>query len=549
MRSPDPDYAYAPVTVAEILDEPALAGTTVVAGRSGLARELTDVCVLDLGELDAVRPGQLVLSSAYPLQESDLGELLGRLRREGACAFGIKRRGFWLEMPAELVETADVAGVPLLDLPPGRFEDLVNPVLTLIAERQAERLRRSALLHQALTEAALREETPAAIARVVMHALGQPVAVFNEREELLTSTGPDALWTSTELVERSLSADEPVELVVDGTPYLAAPITGARGRYGAMCVAGVTKTDSFARAAVAQATVVTAVQIIGQQGIDALHRRYERELLDELADGRLGRVEARRRARRVGWPLRRPYVILVAQRRTPKVRIDTAAPGLLSDAELAAFSRAIPIVAGDARVFRRQSTLAVVLHVAKLQSARRAGASVAKAMIDCTDVGWASRDLVIGASRPHTAITDFAAAFRQAMLSANVRSSTTHEPTLSWFEDLGPMRLLAAVQDRQALVRMANEILEPVTDIDAAGERDLVATLQVLLAHNMRLSDAADELYFHYNTVRHRLARLREALGGRLDGPLQRATLTLALSALDLQASEDQSGVSFRRVG
>lgn len=539
------DSTYAPLSVAEALKDPALEGTRVVAGRSGLGREVADVGVLDLGELDALRPGQLVLSSAYPLQETDLGQLFVRLSCERVCAFGVKLGGFWLEMPTDLVDAANATSVPLLELPSGRFEDLVNPVLTAIAERQAERLRRSAVLDESLTAAALRDETPAAIARVVMHVLGRPVAIFNERDELLTATGPRGLWTSPDLLERGgLSAQDPADVEVDGTTYLVAPIVAAGRRYGTMCVAGAMASDSFARGAVAQATVVTAMQLVGQQGIEALHRRFERELLDDLADGRVSPADARKRAGRVGWPLRRPYLILVARRQVAaSPRLAAAAPPLISDAELRAFAHAVAALPAETRVFRRRAGLAIVLHLAERQDARACALQTAERLADAQGVAWARSDLAVGVSRAHRTISDFAVAFREATLSAGMSAGARCDGIVTWFEDLGPARLLAAVDDREALARMATEILEPVHDIDADGKRALLETLLVLLAHNMRLSDAAGDLYFHYNTVRHRLSRLREALGDRLDGPLRRVTLALALSALRVLAADDRDGL------
>jgi purine catabolism regulator len=535
------DSAYAPLTLAEALKNPALEGARVVAGRTGLGREVADIGVLDLGELDALRPGQLVLSSAYPLQETDLGQLFHRFSQEGVCAFGVKLGGFWVDMPAELVGAANATGVPLLKLPAGRFEDLVNPVLTAIAERQAERLRRSAVLHQSLTAAALRDETPAAIARVVMHALGRPVAIFNERDELLTATGPHTLWGSPELVEGGLATHDLTDVDVEGTTCLVAPIVAAGRRYGAMCVAGAQALDSFARGAVAQAAVVTAMQLVGEQGIRAIHRRFERELLDDLADGRVSPTEARKRASRVGWPLRRTYLVLVARRRGAAApRLASTAPPVISDAEFRAFARAVATLPAETRVFRRRAGLAIVLHLGEREDERPSALKVAKRLADTQGVAWAAGELVVGASRVRRRISpDFATSFKEASLSADLSVGRPPPELIAWFDDLGSYRLVANVDDRDALARIASQILQPLRHLDADSERDLRETLLVLLAHNMRLSDAADDLHFHYNTVRHRLARLRDALGDRLDGPLRRVTLALALSALRVLAVDE----------
>ena len=54
-------------------------------------------------------------------------------------------------------------------------------------------------------------------------------------------------------------------------------------------------------------------------------------------------------------------------------------------------------------------------------------------------------------------------------------------------------------------------------------------TLRAWLDHQGEASRAAAELHVHPQTVRYRLARLRELLGGALDTPAGRFELALAL--------------------
>jgi PucR family transcriptional regulator, purine catabolism regulatory protein len=181
-----------------------------------------------------------------------------------------------------------------------------------------------------------------------------------------------------------------------------------------------------------------------------------------------------------------------------------------------------------------------VLHLGEREDERFVAVRVAKRLANAQSVAWAASDLAVGASRTRRQIAqDFAKSFAEASLSADVSVARPRSDLVTWFDDLGSYRLMASVDDRDGLLRMAREILQPVRQLDTEGDGDLLETLLVLLAHNMRLSDAADDLHFHYNTVRHRLARLRDALGDRLDGPLRRATLALALSALRVLGVDD----------
>jgi PucR family transcriptional regulator, purine catabolism regulatory protein len=142
-------------------------------------------------------------------------------------------------------------------------------------------------------------------------------------------------------------------------------------------------------------------------------------------------------------------------------------------------------------------------------------------------------------SRPRLAVTELPEAAREAALalltSPRVRAG---ERRVEHFDDLGAERLLARVTDLDRLATMALEALGPLGDPGLPGRNELLTTLAALLAHNMRLADAVGELYFHYNTVRHRLARLRSLLGTQLEEPEERLGLALALTALRVVAVE-----------
>jgi purine catabolism regulator len=107
------------------------------------------------------------------------------------------------------------------------------------------------------------------------------------------------------------------------------------------------------------------------------------------------------------------------------------------------------------------------------------------------------------------------------------------------FGDLGAARLAAHVDDRGALDAMAAAALGPLADPALPGRDELLDTLAVLLDHNMSIAETAAELFFHYNTVRHRLGRLRELLGEQLAAPAGRTSLALAVAALRVARAED----------
>jgi hypothetical protein len=85
--------------------------------------------------------------------------------------------------------------------------------------------------------------------------------------------------------------------------------------------------------------------------------------------------------------------------------------------------------------------------------------------------------------------------------------------------------------DRRLARDVADSALEPLEDETELSRERLGSTLDAWLRHRGRTEAVAKALHVHPQTVRYRLARLRELFGTRLDDPDARFELELALRA------------------
>jgi hypothetical protein len=95
-------------------------------------------------------------------------------------------------------------------------------------------------------------------------------------------------------------------------------------------------------------------------------------------------------------------------------------------------------------------------------------------------------------------------------------------------EHLAELLLLA---DRRLTTDLAVAALRPLDELAPRPRAKLEATLRAWLEHRGRVEETATALGVHPQTVRYRLAQLREAFGTRLDDPDARFALELALRA------------------
>jgi DNA-binding PucR family transcriptional regulator len=94
--------------------------------------------------------------------------------------------------------------------------------------------------------------------------------------------------------------------------------------------------------------------------------------------------------------------------------------------------------------------------------------------------------------------------------------------------------------DRRLADDMARDALRDLDAETQASRERLISTLEAWLRHRGRTEEVARALHVHPQTVRYRLAQLRDLFGDALDDPDARFELSLALRA----ASDQRSGFS-----
>lgn len=80
----------------------------------------------------------------------------------------------------------------------------------------------------------------------------------------------------------------------------------------------------------------------------------------------------------------------------------------------------------------------------------------------------------------------------------------------SYYGDLGSERLLAAITDREELIRFHDEQLHPLITYDNDRDGELVRTLEYFFANGGQLSRTAQRLYIHANTLKYRLDQIND---------------------------------------
>jgi PucR C-terminal helix-turn-helix domain len=232
-----------------------------------------------------------------------------------------------------------------------------------------------------------------------------------------------------------------------------------------------------------------------QAALAGERQRARQALVRQLIDGELDPAEAVQAARAVDWSPRR-VAVLVAEHRDPERLVRLLGAGAIG----AHVDGLACVLLGDPDGHGRRESLIRSL---------------------------AGRLAALGPTVTLAAVPrSWALAARAARLA---RAGVLPGDRLVIADEALPELVLFA--DEELVGELARARLEPLAGLTAAGRARLEATLRSWLRHHGAVAAVAAELHVHPQTVRYRLARLRECFGAQLDDPEARFELELALRA------------------
>lgn len=288
-----------------------------------------------------------------------------------------------------------------------------------------------------------------------------------------------------------------------------------------------------------RAATVAALAITKDQAVAAVESKYRAEFLRDALSGRAGSTaEAVAHADSLGWNLDRPMVVVVAE------TDENDEESHRSPEEVRALQQRF-VRAWVQAVATRDPTIPVAGFSQEVVAlfptgGDEGGAAVMRSVTDVVrvvsgDGGGGRRTFATGVSRPVASPAGLPEAYDEALRAVSVGRRIHGPSSVAHVDDLGVYRLLALVPDSADLRRFVAESLGELATDDAPENADLRRTLSVLLDTNLNVAETARTLFFHYNTLRYRIAKLERMLGPFGSDPQLRLTLALALRIREMR--------------
>ena len=495
------------ITVREALFLPSLGRGRLAAGERGLDRRITSVNMMEVPDIGAyVRPGELLVTTAYPLRDDAraVNELVKMLAGRGLAALALKPGRYIQTLPEPMIRAADALGFPVIELPDdASFNDILADVLGSILNRHALQLERSRAIHDRLTGVALAGASLHDLIEALSSLVGCASAVFDAHGEEIAAVGVQP---------------------PPGHARTSRPIRAGAQRHGEMVLwSDEDELGPDGVIALEHAATIAALEIAQTRLLLSREQRHRVLLLEELVSGPPQNPrEIAERVAAYGWNLASPRSALVVTLRDEGGGAREVG-GTPIEEQLLAIGRSV--LGRDAIGWGLRSGIAILADTDK-KTAERLAAEIRR------ELNGARAGVGIG--RRTAGLEDLHHSYREATEAASLGHDFLGADFVIGHDELGVYRLLRSLVADGTLRRYCEETLAPLLSYDRKHNGSLVRTLEVYLRHERNMAAAARELFAHYNTLRYRLQLISTLTGGLDRHPTSRLALEVAIHGTKL---------------
>ncbi|MFO7322267.1 MAG: helix-turn-helix domain-containing protein [Chloroflexota bacterium] len=539
------------VTVEEVRKLALPLGTRVVAGEGLLNRTVSWTSVIypeENATAKILQRGEMLLYAPFEgqgprmTQDVDIVRLASDIQ---ASAVVVSEA----PSPAAIAE-ANAYGLPMLALPnASRIRLVEKAIVSLLVDRKGQIERRGTQIYRQLTQISSRNEGMAELVNAMARLTNKAIVVQDKRLQVLySSVQPQfvAAWEEIESFLRKVDnlpvdlqdrhrvseIENPVlmqSLPTPGVARLVAPIiTKDIGRGYLSVVGWDNDLDDIDALVVEHGAAACALEMAKAKAISDTEKRLRGTFLDRLLNGDVSSQEAIRQGERFEHDMTQPHMAIVLTwngDKTPSLRRLETIVNSVVNAQRA-----------HALVWQREREDEVVVFQATDQKDPVSTAmKLAKAFSSEIQRQFPQARVAIGLGQVARDVGQWRTSYRDAVqaLDLAVRLQTD---TPLYIGDLGVYQLILSLSDREKLSAFCERTLGSLLEYDMRQHADLIKTLEAFFNCHGNLSQTAEQLIVHRNTLLYRMNRINEIAQIDLNRPETRLALHLALTIRRLLA-------------
>jgi purine catabolism regulator len=528
-------------------------GTHIAAGQKGLDRVVTWTSVLHtrppaFPSLEGHELALLSIDALHLLNDKlTLTDIVNDLAQIEVAAIGVVGT-----IDAKACAAAEANMIPLLNLPSGAsLRHIERDIVKVLVGPPPPSEQRGFEVHQQLLQLSTENRGKEALVRALADATGKTIVVQDKRLDRVVAVGPlvnQPEWPAIEQalaiedalpsgfrnrVEVAQSAPEPAQLDLPefGLRRLVVPIVAGRMGRGFFSMLTIGNTfDSLDTQFVRHGASVMALEMAKEKAIREAQKKVQGGVLERLLTGMIPIDQAQRQLARLGHqPESRPYVAITAC---------WATEDSPSDRRLETIFNEQVGVQGCGALVQLLEGVVVIFCADEMGSSKvvsRTVKQLAESVLARLDSQYPNINIVMGIGRPVHSLAEWRTSYQESMAAEQI-ALQWHVYQPLFFGDLGVYRLLSLLLHTAELHSFYRETLGELAD-DRYANDEFLTTLEAFFDEHGNLSQTANKLHVHRNTLLYRMERIGQIGGFDLDNPETRLAVHLALKIRRLVAN------------
>ena len=424
--------------------------------------------------------------------------------------------------------------------------ELQKSLLMILLSQRAAISERGAKIYSQLSQIAADGGGLNALVRVMVDISGRGVIIQDKRGRVLASYPSPvlgAIWNDVLTQLESLESLPPpmrdrkragfdaksiIQEIPGGLERLTRPIIVneiARGYISLISFIG--ELDVLDQSVIEQGCLVAAIEMSRDKAVREAEKRLKGDLLTALLHENLAPRDAHLWAQSMGMDLDLSHAALRfawdSSEPPSRRRLETLVNGEVSRLELKVIVNPI------------SNEVTCICEVPVLEDRPDPALHLGQAVLDRAKDEYPDIPARCGVGIPARDITDWRESFRQAGQALEMARRLGENIPL-YFPDLSIYRLLMQLEHNPELIKFQEETIGPL--LAHEGAKDFILTLEAYFENKGNLSQTAESLYIHRNTLIYRIDRIKEILKLDLDRPTSRLAVQLALHIHRMTGSE-----------
>ena len=451
--------------------------------------------------------------------------------------------------PAGLAE-AKACNLPVLSLKRDtRIREVERTIISLLVNRKGQIERRGTQIYRQLTQISTRNEGMDELIASMARLTKKAVIIHDKRLHPLShKIQPEiaGIWDDIEFFlkkqdnlpvefhdrHRVVDVDPPVlmqALPISGMARLVAPIIANNVGRGYLSIIGRdSDLDEIDQLVCEHGAAACALEMAKQKAVNETEKRLRGTFLDRLLLGDVSQQEAIRQGERFNHDMTQTHLAFVlswrGEHRLSLRRLETTVNTIIADRQTSAL------------VWTRENEgEVVVFHATDHGNPIDHSMELSNAFSKETKRKFPQSRVAIGLGQVARDINGWRSSYRDAVQAMELAERLQTDLPL-FIGDLGVYQLILSLSDKDKLGDFCEDTLGRLMEYDMRQNADLIKTLEAFFNCHGNLSQTAETLIVHRNTLLYRMNRINDIAGIDLNRPETRLALHLALTIRRLLA-------------